>query len=690
MMKRLALESPALRVEFDPATVTIVALHNKLTGETYAVSGDRFAIQIDDQVCRQADLPVSELHADDCAVRVRYDHVIVEYTLGGAGHFLEKRVSFTGKKAGALRRVVLSEPRFAAEDLRLVCYRHPNFERIEAQHAGATRREPGTEPVKTYFGRTPRGGFFTGVEMPFDASHLDGNQVHLSFVPSLKFQPGQTLACDAVFFGVYARHRLDESADEWRPHDVPAQAVTPLPSESQAMTAMVRSSFGPPRFGFVPMACGWHCQMEQSTYTPESVEGDLRSLDFLASCGVDWVSDSHPWAGETAKMNALTANDRYEPGELPRRFLDHAKRLGIKVVQWPSMNHTHPWSGLIAGTPGQPFRPDRPDWERIQTVPAESRACVGDFHASRGNCFANRPFREWITSVMFQALDTGRYGAWCMDGDFWGWGGYFHSTVPVECASDQHDHLAGDANFACQRALDELIAEVHRRYPQLFIGLCRPPMDLGVWSNRHADGCFTLIETGSGNSNIAAGDEIRLCSRIRVHHHFFPHTLDWPLLFPSYWQADKTPLWPSAKLDYILLSAMSCAPNLLMYFPTKTGIPEADKAEIRRWLDWGRKNEKYLLVRHDLPDWPAPGRVDGSAHVVGDRGLIFLFNPNKQAMRAKFVVNTECLGVEERKRFVLSQSHPRPKETKACAWNETVEWEIEPETAVVLELTSAD
>src|ERR1043166_5686551 len=150
------------------------------------------------------------------------------------------------------------------------------------------------------------------------------------------------------------------------------------------------------------------------------------------------------------------------------------------------MNHTHPWSGLIAETPdseqGRPFRSDRPDWERVQTVPPEPRACVGDFHASRGNCFANRPFREWITSVIFQALDTSLYGAWCMDGDFWGWGGYFQSTVAVECASDQHDHLFLDANFSCQKALDELIASVRHRYPHIYICMCRPPMDLGVWS----------------------------------------------------------------------------------------------------------------------------------------------------------------------------------------------------------------
>ncbi len=82
-----------------------------------------------------------------------------------------------------------------------------------------------------------------------------------------------------------------------------------------------------------------------------------------------------------------------------------------------------------------------------------------------------------------------------------------------------------------------------------------------------------------------------------------------------------------------MLSALSSSPNQLYYLPTKTGIPDKDKAEIRKWLDWGRKNVEYLKVRKDLPDWPAPGKVDGSAHIVGDRGLVFLFNSGKTPLQ---------------------------------------------------------
>jgi hypothetical protein len=128
------------------------------------------------------------------------------------------------------------------------------------------------------------------------------------------------------------------------------------------------------------------------------------------------------------------------------------------------------------------------------------------------------------------------------------------TTVPVTCFANNHDHLSGDSNYACQRALDSLIGMIRKEFPNTHIQMARPAEDLGVWSNRNVDACFTLIESGTDKSNIIADDEIRTSSRIRVHHHFFPHWLDWSLLFPSYAkyvnyvdEPDKRPQWASDK-----------------------------------------------------------------------------------------------------------------------------------------------
>jgi hypothetical protein len=633
---------------------------------------------------------------------------------------------------------------------------------------------------------------------------------------------------------------------------VPATAkVLPLPSESAAMTAMTSAILGPPRHGVTAFACGWHAQMEQDDYDgEEKLAGDLRSLEFCAECGLDGVSDSHPWGGESQKMAALREGDRYEIGERVERFLQHARKLGLKIIQWPTMNNTHPWRPH-----GVPFRKDRPEWLRgvgsvkcalvyvpftcerggpatfgfgmdwwyeawldgtlisetlqsgnatfpigvdnhtvtvevtpgkhllvlrcirgtasatlavggprdvaraqaragnvadaalpdmpepavvlpsecvvfapfekgagipsggeLRTVPAalelggrrvEGRPALFDadrrldlapfvgaapsraevFRSTEANCIACAPFYDWLEKLILDdTLGTGLYEGWAMDGDFWGTGAFFHTTLPVTCMAENHEHLPGDSNYASQRRLDRLIAEVRRRHPGMYIAMCRPPQDLGVWANRHVDAVFTLIESGTGGSNIAAGDEVRTASRIRVHHHFFPHWMDWSLLFPSYAGAPYPP-WPEGHLDYLMLSALSCSPNLLLYLPTKTGIPAKDKAEIRHWLDWGRENIAYLRVRKDLFDWPGKGKVDGSAHLVGDRGLIFLFNPNEKSMTGEFALTEESIGLSGAGEFSITQEHPAPGRAETSRAGDTVRWEVPAGTALVLRVS---
>ncbi len=56
----------------------------------------------------------------------------------------------------------------------------------------------------------------------------------------------------------------------------------------------------------------------------------MKSLDFLAECGIDWLSDSHPWGGEIAKMNALGPNDQYEPGPQVASFWNMPKKSASK------------------------------------------------------------------------------------------------------------------------------------------------------------------------------------------------------------------------------------------------------------------------------------------------------------------------------------------------------------------------
>jgi len=104
-------------------------------------------------------------------------------------------------------------------------------------------------------------------------------------------------------------------------------------------------------------------------------------------------------------------------------------------------------------------------------------------------------------------------------------------------------------------------------------------------------------------------------------------------------------------------------------------------------MEWGRKNERYLLVRKDLPDWPAAGKIDGNAHVIDDSGLVFLFNPNPEKIAGHFRLNKESIGLTNGHDFQISQSYPVSDTKREFSFGQEVSWEVPASTAVVLKIT---
>jgi hypothetical protein len=295
-------------------------------------------------------------------------NVEVTWTLDGAHNFAEKRMTLTTNRDYGLKKVVLSRPTFAADGLNIVSYRYPQF-----------GRAVGKEPNCTFFGRTSKGGFFTGIEMPFDTSLLSERQVVLAYAPSIKVKAGERIVCEPVYFGIYQRHIGDDQPNPMMLQCIEKarrefqqknnNEVLPLQSESDAMNAMTSANLGPPRYDLVPMACGWHSEMQHGTYTSDKMVGEeMRSLDFIAECGIDWVSDSHPWGGETEKMNALGANDKYMPGELVTKFLEHAlKKYDYMTYRKDLKGFGEPKEGMWDG------------WQRIN-VDTKEGGIFGVFH----------------------------------------------------------------------------------------------------------------------------------------------------------------------------------------------------------------------------------------------------------------------------------------------------------------------
>jgi hypothetical protein len=676
------LENRHLAAKFDPGSGSLIQLANQRTGEVMEVRGDEFKIVALEFTLLQKEASlVSLTQTSDELVQAMYQadrcNIVAEYRLGKNHHFLEKRLVVTPSSPYGFKDVVISAPRFSGTPLRLI--RYPHMHNV------------------TYFGRSVRGGIFLGVELPFDGSAVTADgAISLGYSPCMKVKANQQIVCEAIYLGVYRkceverpmpdvgipvrawagqRYRTNKGKHGQEPSG--AEEGPPLAAESEAMVAMTATLLPPQHRRLGPLMCGWWSEMTRYPYrTLADAQGDMRSIDFAAECGISVVQDGRTWAGERAKVEALRGDDKLQLGELALKVAEHARKKGVRWMLWSSMNVSDATYLVKEYTP---FRADRPEWR----MPPH-----------RANNFGYQPFYDWWLQLNFDVMDAGEYEGWCMDGDFFGWQG---RTARVDCQLDTQDHICQDVTYLCERNLTNAARLLRQRYPDVYLFYCRPPMDHGIWSLRNVDACFSIDEhakeiglkgMGPQPPNVLLGDKIRHWSRIRVHRHFFPHYLDSPQLFTY-----PKSLWPQAKhgwlsdhLDYILLSAISSAPNQTFYLPSRTGIPDQDKRTLKKWLDWGREKIDYLMVRKDLPDWPQVGKVDGSAHICGDRGFVFLFNPNKKPLHGGFELTEESIGLQQQGTFEVTQEYPESDRRVERRHGETIRWEVPGETAVILEV----
>ena len=683
----IILENTRLGLSFDGKTATLVAVRNKLTGETYQVAGDEFAVEAAEFRLNPKDARLTSLQRQEATVKAvyRFEPLVVEvtYALRGENQFAEKRLTLTSDRDYGLKKLILSKPHFSGADLKMFAYRYPKF-----------GRKPGDEPCCTFFGRTPKGGLFTGVEAPFDASSFVGQEVTLAYAPSLKVAAGEKVVCEPVYFGVYRRGPgdVEKKGAAFRQPDHPrprrGRETEELPvcsSESDAMVAMTSAILGPPRFGLVPMACGWHSEMEHRhlhgavagrRHEVAGFPGGVRHRLALRqpSLGRRDGEDERPGGGRQVRARPL--------GPQVPRTRPEGRRQGRDVAvdeqHPPLVERREAVSGGQAGVADEPGASvTRPE---ARQVAARQR---------KGTAWPTRPSSTgWCGSTWkaWPPATTSR-GPWTATSSAAAAGSRPSSRWTA--SRTEHDHLPGDSNYACQRALDQLTASVRKHFPETYIFMCRPPMDLGVWSLRNVDVCFTLLESGTdkepgrGRSDphvVAGAGASRFLSALSG---------------PAAAVPEQGRSRPAAATGRARTSTTSCSarfpvrPTSSTTCPPRPASPRPDKAEIRKWLDWGRKNIEYLKVRKDLPDWPAAGKVDGSAHLLGDRGLIFLFNPNKGDLRGEFALTGESIGLTREGSFQVTQEYPPSDRTVAARSGETVRWSVPRESAVVLRLEPA-
>jgi hypothetical protein len=111
--------------------------------------------------------------------------------------------------------------------------------------------------------------------------------------------------------------------------------------------------------------------------------------------------------------------------------------------------------------------------------------------------------------------------------------------------------------------------------------------------------------------------------------------------------------WDYLGWRYSLLSSIAVAGwnNVLDMIPARDldeyrNFSDADRKWFRRWIDWTTANKEFLRHTRTILGQPAIGKIDGTSAIIGNRGYIFLFNPNGRRMDAEFSLDaTIGLGV---------------------------------------------
>jgi hypothetical protein len=141
--------------------------------------------------------------------------------------------------------------------------------------------------------------------------------------------------------------------------------------------------------------------------------------------------------------------------------------------------------------------------------------------------------------------------------------------------------------------------------------------------------------------------------------------------------------WP--QLQYNFFRSLSIADHAMLWGVDvsigRFGLPmeEDQRRFFRKWMNWADQNLAFLRVRRDLfrepwgdeainanhvdmegsfPSLPGDDpQLHGSAHCIGDRGFLFLFNPSRQARTARIPVN-HWLGLTKGAHFAVREIFP--------------------------------
>jgi len=658
--EEMALDNGRIRAEFNDRGLVSVAAPK--AGRTLSFSADPSSVTIDGAPILIGDLGPAEIEMTPAKVAYRYTRdpftFDVVYELKPAWDFLTKQITVASARSRAYR---INEVKVLAASLGL-----PVVEELRLKDGafGALCRFPAGDAAAG-----PAWSVFFMLQNPYMAWTREDRGVSVSYAPDMDWSRDLgPFVSDRLCLGLVelSGNRFPAKAvPEWKYVADYGKLLRESPSidanEVEALTACVRSFllYYPGRS--VRVHIPW-CENDYQidVGTPEGVEEYKRIMDRAAELGV-------------THLLYTPANSQLS------RLEDNADSWGWENVLW---------FGL-----GQKLR--KGEWDpRRDEVPAGLKAML-DYGASKNlklmaYAYPSLPFLQDSQWTAWAGEDASKSGADTGLRSFQDWWldkllGFMRATGASGFSFD-HWWIALDkasSKYAQWHGARRVLESLRREAFDAVIDGRQQYQNFGPWtwlagSYPHPTLTDEQPESFKAfpdlHTDRVSADRQRFAAwTYRIERFAPPEIMPGFITHQSERSDEKGVMrrdrfrpkdWDVLGWKYSLLSSIGTAPfhHVVNFIPARdteefAALSEEDKAWFRKWLDWTDENARYLHALRPIIGPPMAGRVDGTAAIIEDRGLLFLFNPNPGSREARFRLDPS-IGLVKGERFMIKELYP--------------------------------
>lgn len=668
----LVLESEALRAKFDPHSGALTEILNKATGDVVRFKADSpaFGLGTTTLTLARARLVATGQTADRIVLSFQSgDYTlrrIIELPRQAANprglnpmiprnHTIQRRWEIENSKGGGFLLTRITPERLRARRA---------FGQV-IQHTDNTLYEASI----CMFARTGASSLFIGMEYPFTDFESDPGRKTLGLSAKLfhRVKPGEKFVSETTFIGLATltqRYVLKELSTPPR---------------------IIRTHQQVLDLGEV-----WAMQEYMKRYVPEYPNYDGRRYWYwlnawwhIANMTPMW--DSHPMLKEPLEKEEYAATYR--------KMIDLESELGIKAFMtgtcYLGMTNASSLSPYLQSLKDQPesfkltplveqvqdyarskglrgfgwscadtdYRPDRPD---LYAVDKNGKPYAAAYFLPKGfPCYAHQPNADWFFRLTDTAITRYQLGGWAWD---YAWMG----GRDFACYATTHDHLPGHGAYEQYKNIMECLRRLRERHPDGYISIYWGLKEGGPWAQKYLTDRENLSES-------AWADDDRFQQWYMQNYNFMPAWL-------NYCQFGLSTRGP----EYNLMGCLAGGTHLQI--ANAKGLMETPelRAFFLKWMKWADANGEYLRVKRDLFGQPLrEDGLDGSAHMLGGNGYIFLFNPSAQEAIGEIPLSP-LIGLESNGPFTISALYPFEAPLGQARAGESIHILVRPNTAMLL------